>query len=84
LLNQDDFLENGFIIVRENEELHTPVSILHYSTYPELGPQARLEAWGDSVQCVVGRGYLPLGTAQKPRLWDYADGVNTLEFLKNL
>ena len=84
LLNQDDFLENGFIIVRENEELHTPVSILHYSTYPESGPQARLEAWGDSVQCVVGQGYLPLGTAQKPRLWEYADGVNTLEFLKNL
>jgi len=84
LLNQEDFLENGFVIVRENQELHTPVSILHYSEYPAAGPQAQLDIWGDSIQCVVGKNYLPFGSAQKPRLWDYADGVNTLQFLKNL
>ncbi|MAZ97089.1 MAG: acyl-CoA reductase [Flavobacteriales bacterium] len=84
LLNQDDFLENGFLIVRENEVLHTPVSILHFSTYGKEGPADQLTTWGSNIQCVVGQAYLPLGTAQKPRLWDYADGANTMEFLKNL
>jgi hypothetical protein len=84
LLNQDDFLENGFVIVRENEVLHTPVSILHYSTFSEEGPSAQLEAWGDQIQCVVGKNYLPFGKAQRPDLWDYADGVNTMEFLASL
>ena len=84
LLNQDDFLENGFLIVRENEELHTPVSILHYSTYGKEGPVEQLTKWENQIQCIVGQAHLPLGTAQKPRLWDYADGVNTMNFLKNL
>lgn len=84
LLNQDDFLENGFVIVRENEVLHTPVSILHYSTFSKEGPSAQLEAWGDQIQCVVGKNYLPFGKAQRPDLWDYADGVNTMEFLASL
>ena len=84
LLNQDDFLENGFIIVRENEVLHTPVSILHQSTYSAKGATDRLSEWDGMVQCVVGNDYIPFGKAQRPELWDYADGVNTLEFLKNL
>ncbi|MEZ7824964.1 MAG: acyl-CoA reductase [Schleiferiaceae bacterium] len=84
LLNQDDFLENGFLIVRDNKELHTPVSILHHSTYILPKGQDRLEEWGDQIQCVVGHGFLPFGTAQLPELWDYADNVNTMAFLGSL
>jgi hypothetical protein len=84
LLNQDDFLENGFLIVRENEVLHTPVSILHHSTYAAAGAKDRLSEWEGQIQCVVGRDYEPFGKAQRPELWDYADGVNTMEFLKAL
>ena len=85
LLNQEDFLENGFVIVRENEELHTPVGILHISRY-ESEAQAidKIAAWGDKIQCVVGHGHIPFGKAQAPELWDYADGVNTMTFLANL
>lgn len=85
MLNQDDFLENGFTIVRESDVLHTPVSILHYSRYKgSEQAQARLDHWGDQIQCVVGHGYIPFGQAQEPALWDYADGVNTMAFLANL
>jgi hypothetical protein len=42
----------------------------------------------ESIQCVVSNtdieGAIPFGEAQNPQLWDYADGVDTLEFLKNL
>lgn len=85
LLNQDDFLENGFIIVRENEELHTPVGILHISRFKaEADAADKISEWGEKIQCVVGHGHIPFGKAQKPDLWDYADGVNTMAFLAQL
>ena len=85
LLNQEDFLENGFIIVRENEELHTPVGILHVSRYQtKEEADDKITQWGEKLQCVVGHGHIPFGKAQQPELWDYADGVNTMAFLANL
>ena len=56
LLNQDDFLENGFLIVRENEELHTP--FLFFITVPmekkvtwnnSLNGKIRFSVYGSSV-----------------------------------
>jgi hypothetical protein len=37
-----------------------------------------------SLQCVVSKEDIPFGTSQKPNLWDYADGVDTIEFLRSL
>ena len=54
LLNQDDFLENGFIIVRENEELHTPCPYFTTALI-RVGATGTSRGWGDSVQCVVGQ-----------------------------
>jgi hypothetical protein len=36
------------------------------------------------LQCVVGKGFVPFGKAQCPAVVDYADGVDTLHFLKTL
>jgi len=36
------------------------------------------------VQAIVGHGFIPFGQAQQPSLNDYADGVDTLQFLLNL
>jgi hypothetical protein len=42
----------------------------------------------EAIQCVVSKlkieGAIPLGTAQQPNVWDYADGIDTLSFLENL
>ena len=38
----------------------------------------------DKIQCLVGRGYVPFGRAQQPKLTDFPDGVDLLEFLKSL
>jgi hypothetical protein len=85
MLNQDDFLENGFAILRESDVLHTPVSILHYGRFQTADDvKTRLQGWDGQVQCVVGKDYIPFGQAQNPSLWDYADGVNTMSFLANL
>jgi hypothetical protein len=36
------------------------------------------------IQVVVGRNYVSFGQAQCPELWDYADGVDTIEFLREV
>ena len=36
------------------------------------------------IQCLVGQGQTPFGQAQLPGLNDYADGVDTLQFLQGL
>ena len=33
------------------------------------------------IQCIVGKHNIPFGKAQSPHLWDYADGIDTIEFL---
>lgn len=85
LLNNEAFLTNNFLILRQNESIASPVSVLHYAYYPDRKEvEHHLELEAQKIQCVVGRGYLPFGTAQVPGLSDYGDGVDTMKFLSGL
>jgi hypothetical protein len=82
LVNRVKFEDSGYLLLNENTALASPVAVLNYERYRNIEtPKASLENTRDSVQCVVGKGYLPFGTSQNPQLWDYADGTDTLEFL---
>ena len=86
MLNKVPFLENGFVLFRENPVLGAPVATVNYLRYSsDAEVDAFLNANADSLQCIVGKGRgLEFGQTQHPRLWDYADGINTLEFLRNI
>ncbi len=85
LLDGVKFLENGFMLLREEAALASPVSAVHYERYTERAAiVATIEAEAGSIQCVVGHGHLPFGSAQQPGLGDYADGVDSLRFLLDL
>lgn len=85
LLNSQAFLTNNFLILREHDSIHTPVSVVHYERYSSKASlDSALAAHQEEIQCIVGHNYLPFGTAQQPGLADYADGVDTLRFLLNL
>jgi hypothetical protein len=97
MMQKFPFLENGFLILRENESLHSPISVLHYELYKNAEEVfKKLSAQREEVQCVAcGKDLLknfkleksslvPLGQTQNPKLWDYADGVDTMEFLIDL
>jgi hypothetical protein len=85
MMERQNFLENDLIILRESPSLFSPVSILHYEFYNDVNElNQMIESNLDNIQCVVGKEHIPFGDAQKPRLTDYADGINTLEFLLNL
>lgn len=82
MLDRVPFLENGFLLLKEDAALASPVSALFYERCADAAAaEAFLAAHRDRIQCVVGRGRLPFGKAQQPALWDYADGVDTMRFL---
>jgi hypothetical protein len=86
LLDRVDFLENGFLLVKEDKALASPVSALFVERYASPAEaDAIIAAAAPRVQCVVGHGRpVAFGQAQHPALWDYADGVDTLRFLLDL
>ena len=89
LMSRFQLLENGFVMLKEDESYASPIATLFYEYYES--PESlhnKLKADAELIQCVVGkgndRGYVPFGQTQKPQLDDYADGIDTLEFLANL
>lgn len=85
LLDGVKFLENGFMLLREDPALASPVASVHYNRYEDPSQLAlSLTAEAERIQCIVGHGHLPFGTAQHPGLADYADGVDTMRFLLDL
>jgi hypothetical protein len=85
LLDRIDFLENGFVLLKEDHALVSPVATVFYERYGSIDEvEQRLMDEAASIQCVVGHGRIPFGEAQRPKLWDYADGVDTLKFLIGL
>lgn len=84
LLNHQFYMTNGSILLVESEGLFSPISQLHYEYYTNADAVRMKLVNDDTVQCVTGHGALEFGTAQRPGLTDYADGVDTLIFLKQL
>lgn len=85
LMNQIELIENGFVLLKEDNSLHSPLSVLNYEFYSsEKELEKSLKENKDSIQCVVGKNFIPFGKAQKPEVWDYADNVDTLKFLLSL
>ncbi|MCB9194109.1 MAG: acyl-CoA reductase [Flavobacteriales bacterium] len=79
------FLENGFLLLKEDRSLASPVGTLFYERYDDAAEvRMMLSALTDKVQCRVGHGHVPFGQAQYPGPESYADGVDTLAFLIGL
>lgn len=89
LMNLSKHYDNGFMLFQEKEELHAPIATLNYHFYDTKDEAlAYIEKHKDELQCVVSKdAFIPdsvqFGDAQKPKVTDYADGVNVIEFLKN-
>jgi hypothetical protein len=89
ILNKKYYITDKLVLLTENESPFSPISVLHYAYHrPGEGTLAAL-ADDPNVQCIVGHGksspgLVPFGRAQYPTLTDYADGVDTLDFLRKL
>ncbi len=85
LLNQEQLLDNGFILLKQESRIHSPTGSLYYEYYSdESGLMASLKTQNEELQCIIGSSEIPFGQSQKPQLWDYADNVDTIRFLTSL
>ena len=83
ILNNRYYMTDGTTLLVENESFFSPVSQLNYSFYADKAATLQgLENHPD-IQCIAGVT-VPLGRTQQPALRDYADGVDTLQFLLTL
>ncbi len=88
LMSDIKFLDNGFLMVKEDENYASPIGVLNYQTYKSNDElKMILEQQKNNIQCTIGNHKLcsfGFGKAQQPGLSDYADGVDTINFLKNV
>lgn len=93
LVNNEPHFDTGFLLVRKQHSLISPLAVLNYFSYkhPEEIP-GFLFSEKDNIQCVAtvmplvvkGVQLVKPGQTQNPALTDYADGVDTLSFLLDL
>lgn len=90
LINRIDHRDNGFLLSREETSLMSPISVLHTETYKSPDQlNKHLFELKDQIQCIVSsleniNAAIPPGQSQLPELWDYADDLDTMEFLREL
>jgi len=95
LINRVVHWDNGFLMITESPKLSSPISVLHYQAYKQPAEAlAIVREQKDKIQCVVGKAtawlgadditFTPFGEAQTPSIYDYADGIDTMEWLAGL
>jgi len=85
LINNLEHLDNGFILLKENHSIGSPIAVLHIERYEDIKLVKKDIAMGrENIQCVVSdilEEGIPYGRTQEPALWDYADDIDVMEFL---
>lgn len=84
IMNSKLYMANESIILVENDAVFSPVSELHYSFYKNKNEAIEKLLSDADIQCIAGEQYIPFGKTQHPGLFDYADGVDTMQFLLGL
>ena len=86
LMSEFNMLENGFLMLKEDESYASPIATIFYEQYSSLETlNKKLKTDTNKIQCVVSKGLnsndIAFGQTQNPQLWDYADSVDIIEFL---
>ena len=79
-------LDNGFLTIKEDKSHASPISSVFYEFYENIEDiQNRLQTEKEQIQCIVSAGLIDnsvdFGQTQNPKLWDYADNIDTISFL---
>lgn len=89
LLNRDKHLDNGFLILIPSEKIASPMASLNYMQYSNKEDiEKKLSVFKSSLQCIIskksvkGFNVVTPGKSQIPSLTDYADNIDTMDFLR--
>ena len=84
LLNNIFYMTNGSALLLENDAIFSAISQLNYSFYEDEKKVMTRLTGNEDIQCICGHSGIAFGQAQFPALMDYADGVDTMQFLLTL
>ena len=88
--NVDSLLDNNFLLLKEDTGYSSPIGVLFYEFYTDLlALNKKLIQDSELIQCIVSNETeinpsISFGTSQQPYPEDYADGIDTLQFLIDL
>ena len=83
IMNNRFYMTNEGILLSENDSVFSPISQLNYGFYDDLETLESSLKDNSDIQCIVGKE-IDFGKAQTPLLMDYADGIDTMQFLLTL
>ena len=76
------FYDGMFFILKEDESIGSPISVINYEFYDSLEEiYPKIEQRSDEIQCIVSRNHIVFGNSQKPKISDYPDGIDTISFI---
>ena len=86
LMSEYKFLDNGFFIVKEGNEMHSPISTINFEYYDKVSIlREKINLEDDNIQCIVSniefKGKVNFGETQNPSLNQYADNIDIMIFL---
>ncbi|RKS14825.1 acyl-CoA reductase [Flavobacterium sp. 120] len=86
LMSNFKLLDNGFLTIKEDQSHASPISSVFYEFYEDINElKTRLQSENEQIQCIVSNnlieGSIDFGQTQKPKLWNYADNIDTISFL---
>ncbi len=86
LMSNFKLLDNGFLTIKEDTSYASPISSVFYEYYDDLSVlEEKLKNDAQKIQCIVSNNLIPesvdFGHTQLPKLWNYADNVDTISFL---
>jgi len=81
--------DNGFVMLKEDSNYASPIATVFYEFYDTFeNLLIKLESEKEAIQCIVCNendlNFVKFGQTQHPKLWDYADGIDTFRFLLNI
>ncbi len=83
IMNNAKYFNSGSAILTENTSLFSPISQIYFEYYDNKKDTIQTLKQNTNVQCIVAKEEVNFGTTQSPSLMDYADGIDTMAFIKN-
>jgi len=84
LMNRVHYIDAGIAILVEKRELNSPISVFNFSYYQNIHEISDfISAEKENIQCIVSKSDVEFGKSQRPQIDDFADNINTIQWIIN-
>ena len=86
IMNNEVFTDCNYFLMSQSKEINPPISVIYYDYYDDLSQVCDLiKEKRNQIQCIVTnlqiKNSIRFGEAQDPKLDQYADNLDTINFL---